>query len=168
MLFDEAYGKYYNELRRFGHQLNLSAESSEDIIQETFLKFYLELKKEMKIENPRAWIYKVFLNDFKTMAVKQNRIHRNKLNNENGEKSSDDIHDKYVEDERHQIVIQMLNQMETRDKDILLLYHKGFSYVEMADILEMNSNSIGKTLVRAIENLKKTIKTNYHEMFEQD
>ena len=55
MLFDEAYRKYYNELRRFGHQLNLSDESSEDIIQETFLKFFLELKKGMNIKNPRAW-----------------------------------------------------------------------------------------------------------------
>ena len=168
MLFDEVYGKYYNELRRFGHQLNLSDESSEDIIQETFLKFFLELKKGMNIKNPRAWLYKVLLNHFKTQVEKQNRINRSKLNQENGEKLSCDIHDNYVENERQQIVIQMLDQMEARDKDILLLYHKGFSYAEMADIMGMNPNSIGKTLVRAIENLKETIKINYHEMFEQN
>jgi RNA polymerase sigma factor (sigma-70 family) len=166
MLFDEVYGKYYNELRRFGHQLNLSSERSEDIIQETYLKFFLELKKGMNIKNPRAWLYKVFLNHFKNQVKKQNLINISKLNPEHEEKLSGDINTNYVENERQQIIIKMMNQLEARDKDILLLYHKGFSYAEMADIMGMNPNSTGKTLVRAIENLKKTLKTNYHEMFE--
>jgi hypothetical protein len=38
----------------------------------------------------------------------------------------------------------------------------------MAEILRINPNSIGKTLVRAIDKLKETLKTHYHEMFEQN
>jgi hypothetical protein len=32
--------------------------------------------------------------------------------------------------------------------------------------LEINPNSVGTTLVRAIERLKTTLKIQYHEMFE--
>lgn len=49
----------------------------------------------------------------------------------------------------------MLNKLQEKEKDILLLYHNGFSYAEMAEIMEINPNSVGKTLVRAIEKLKE-------------
>ena len=64
MAFDEVYRKHYHELRRFGRQLNVSAEKSEDMTQETFLRFYLEIQKDIVFENPRAWLYKVYLNLF--------------------------------------------------------------------------------------------------------
>jgi DNA-directed RNA polymerase specialized sigma24 family protein len=37
----------------------------------------------------------------------------------------------------------------------------------MAEILGINPNSVGKTIVRAIESLKEKLKTHYHELFEQ-
>ena len=168
MSFDEVYRNHYNELRRFGHQLNISAENSEDILQETFLKFLLELKKNVEFTNPRAWLYKVYLNQFRTKFDRQNRIDLSKKEVENYEKSGGDLHEDYARNERHQIVIQILDHLDKRDKEILLLYHNGFSYSEMSDILEINKNSIGKTLVRAIERLKQTLKIQYHEMFEQN
>jgi RNA polymerase sigma-70 factor (ECF subfamily) len=168
MSFDEVYRNYYNELRRFSRQLSLSAESSEDIIQDTFLKFYLELNKNIEFNNPRAWLYKVFLNQFRTRMERDNLI-----NGSNGQlagqrKFAGDLHEDYIKNERRQIVIQMLEKMVNRDKEILMLYHNGFSYAEMSEITGISPNSIGKTLVRAIESLKETIKIHYHELFEQN
>jgi RNA polymerase sigma-70 factor (ECF subfamily) len=168
MSFDEVYIKYYSELRRFGKHLNLTQEKCEDIVQETFIRFWLELKKNVIFNNPRAWLYKVFLNLFKTQFEIENR----RINsNESMNKSSDlvvDPHIDYIRNEKKQILIKMLDQLEGREKEILLLYHNGFSYSEMAEILEINPNSVGKTLVRAIESLKRTLKTHYHELFEQN
>jgi RNA polymerase sigma factor (sigma-70 family) len=168
MSFDDVYLKYYNELRRFGRQLNISADNSEDILQDTFLRFFLELKKNVEFNNPRAWLYKVYLNQFRTKVDRENRMNRNNEALENNGKSTGDIHEDYARNERHQIVIQMLNHLDKRDKEILLLYHNGFSYAEMAEILEINQNSVGKILVRAIDRLKQTLKIQYHEMFEQN
>jgi RNA polymerase sigma-70 factor (ECF subfamily) len=60
----------------------------------------------------------------------------------------------------------MLDQLSEKEKNLLLLYHNGFSYLEMAEILEINPASIGQMLVRAIKKLKNELKTHYHEMFE--
>jgi RNA polymerase sigma-70 factor (ECF subfamily) len=167
MSFDEIYRDHYNELRRFGRQLSISAENSEDIIQETFLKFYLELNKKVEFRNPRAWLYKVFLNQFRTRNGREKTINRSNGQLANSSYPAGDIHEEYANNERHQIVIQMLDQMDGREKEILLLYHNGFSYSEMAEIMGINPNSIGKTVVRAIASLKETIKIHYHELFEQ-
>ena len=77
-----------------------------------------------------------------------------------------DLHEEYAKNEKQSIVLEMLDKLTKKDREILLLYHNGFSYAEMAEILGINPNSVGKTLVRAIEKLKIILKTQYHEMFE--
>jgi RNA polymerase sigma factor (sigma-70 family) len=122
----------------------------------------------MIFNNPRAWLYKVFLNQFKTQfEIENRRINNNESMNESNDLIVDP-HIDYIKSEKKEILIKMLDQLEEREKEILVLYHNGFSYSEMAEILEMNPNSIGKTLVRAIETLKQTLKIHYHEMFEQN
>jgi RNA polymerase sigma-70 factor (ECF subfamily) len=166
MSFDEVYCKHYHELRRFGRQLNLSAEKCEDLTQETFLRFYNELKKEVEFENPRAWLYKVYLNQFNTLYNSQ----KFETNNSDSElisiAPSVDFQEEYSKDERKRIVFEMLDKLDERGKDILILYNNGLSYSEMAEILEINPKSVGTTLVRAIEKLKEALKIQYHEMFE--
>jgi RNA polymerase sigma-70 factor, ECF subfamily len=166
MSFDEVYSKYYKELRRFGRQLNIPVEKSEDLVQETFLKYYLELKKEVIIDNPRAWLYKVILNLFKTHI----NSNRNELPyTESAGRiiaTTADIYEVLAENEKHRIVMEMLEQLSKKEKEILILYNSEFSYAEMADILEINPNSVGNTLVRSIEKLKEILKNRYHEMFE--
>jgi RNA polymerase sigma-70 factor (ECF subfamily) len=166
MSFDEVYKKYYNELRRFGRQLNVSVEKCEDLTQETFLRYYLELKKDMVFENPRAWLYKVFLNLFKTNINSNRHELKDAEILVKAEERNFDLQAEYIRNEKQRIVIEMLERLTKKEKEILLLYHNGFSYAEMAEVLEINPNSVGKTLVRAIERLKETLKIQYHEMFE--
>jgi RNA polymerase sigma factor (sigma-70 family) len=168
MFFDDVYKKYYKELRCFGHQMNISPEKSEDITQETFLKFYMEIKKNIEFQNPRAWLYKVYLNlsrtYFNNEALKKNDheiLSKSQL-------QITDLHEEYSRKEKQRIVFEMLDRLTEKERSILLLYNHGLSYAEMAEVLEINPNSIGTTLVRAIESLKQTIKVHYHEMFEQN
>jgi len=166
MSFDEVYKKHYQELRRFGRQLNLSDDKCEDLAQETFLRFYTELKKEVEFENPRAWLYKVYLNQFKTLYSLQKHNTKSQDSRLNSDELSADLFEEYSKNERKRIVFEVLDKLGERDKDILLLYNNGFSYSEMAEIIEANPNSVGTILVRAIENLKANLKIQYHEMFE--
>lgn len=168
MSFDEVYKAYYQELRRFGRHLNISPENTSDLIQETYLRFYLELKKKVVINNPRAWLYKVLLNLFRTMVNSEKRELRIKEELATGKAGLYDLQDEYHNAEKQQIVLKILGRMPDRDKEILLLYNNGFSYNEMAEILEINPNSIGQTIVRAIEKLKERLNYQYHEMFEQN
>ena len=166
MAFDEVYKEHYNELRRFGRQLNISPDKCEDLNQETFLRFYVELKKEVVFENPRAWLYKVYLNLFKTQYNSRKYEPENPGIQIRIDEPATDLNEEYSKNEKQRIVLEMLDQLKDREKEILLLYHNGFSYAEMAEIMGINPNSVGKTLVRAIDRLKETLKVKYYEMFE--
>jgi RNA polymerase sigma-70 factor, ECF subfamily len=168
MSFDEVYKKHYKELKLFSRRLNISSEKGDDLLQETFLRFYLELKKNIRLTNPRAWLYKVFLNLFKTESNSEKRLIQN---NDNPGNITDNIYDlqaEYFNKEKHNIVVDTLSHLPEKDKEILLLYQNGFSYSEMAEIMEINPNSVGTTIVRAIEKLRGVLKIHYHEMFEQN
>jgi RNA polymerase sigma-70 factor, ECF subfamily len=166
MRFEEIYKLYYNEMKRFTFQLNIKENEKDDLIQDVFIKLYYEFEKNKEIENPRAWLYKTMLNQARTIH-KTFKLHAEiekevslKINNyTNTDKEFDDK-------ERKRIVMETLNQMSERDKEILLLYYDGFSYSEIAGITEINPNSVGTTLVRAIEKFKNVLKHQYHEMFE--
>jgi len=168
MVFDDLYIKYYKELRCFGHQMNISPEKSEDITQEAFLKLFIETKKNTELHNPRAWLYKVYLNLARTYFTSR-ALKRDRQEFVSGSQSLiTDLHEEYSQKEKQRIVSEMLDKLTEKEKSILLLYNHGLSYAEMAEVLEINPNSVGKTLVRAIEKLKETLKVHYHEMFEQN
>ncbi len=168
MSFDEVYTRHYYEIRRFGRQLSICPEECKDLIQETFLRFYLELGKNVVVKNPRAWLYKVFLNLSRTYLRSGNRKFNNSERVASDGNATSDLHEDYIKNERQHIVFNILMQLEEKEREILLLYHNGFSYAEMSEILGINPNSTGKTLVRAIDRLKETLKIQYHEMFEQN
>ena len=146
----------------------MPTESSGDILQETFLRYYLELKKGTEFDNSRAWLYKVFLNQIRNyLAAAKNNIPKTEMT-DRYETATESVHDDYTLQEKRRIVMEAMVGMEERDKEILLLYHQGFSYNEIAGITGTNPGSIGKTISRAIEKLKNSLKLRYNEMFDKD
>ena len=47
MSFEETYKAYYPELIRYGRQLNVNRGDLDDVVQETFLKYHIELEKNI-------------------------------------------------------------------------------------------------------------------------
>ncbi len=168
MSFDEIYKEYYKELRRFSLQLNHSAGKNEDLVQETFLKFYLELRKNNSIRNPRAWLYKVLLNSYRTQFTSEKKELQVMEALDNNNDLPYDFQADLFSGEKQEIVLKVLETLPDNVREILVLYNNGFSYSEMAEIMNINPASVGTTLVRAISKLKEILKLHYHEMFEQN
>ncbi len=166
MDFERIYAKHYRELFGFALLLRKNRTEAEDMVQEVFAKYYVELQKQTAFENPRAWLYKVLYNmsasQSKSKILHQKYIHHTE---KNGNTTSQWEMDFFLS-ERQRIVFSILENMEERDRNLLTLYHNGLSYSEIAETLQMNPASVGTTLVRSIEKLKNLLKSNYHEMFE--
>ncbi|MCU0456385.1 MAG: RNA polymerase sigma factor [Bacteroidales bacterium] len=168
MDFDDLYRKHYRELKRFCNQLNNTAEQSEDLVQDTFLKLYLEISKNVKITHPRAWLYKVVLNSWKTRLAGEKREKQALESAGNNEIMAFDLQNKLLNSEKQEIIIKILDTLPDNVREILMLYNNGFMYAEIAQIMDINPASVGKRIVRAIEKLKGILKLNYHELFEQN
>ena len=166
MKFEEIYKLYYSEMKRFAFQLKINDTEKDDLVQDVFVKLYYEFQAKTIIENPRAWLYKAMLNKSRTI-YKTSKIHFGieqeiflKKNNHT------DLNIELESDERKKIVLGIIDKMEEKDKEILLLYYDSFSYSEISEITGINYNSIGTTLVRAIQKIKNVLKLQYNEMFE--
>ncbi|MCX6333738.1 MAG: RNA polymerase sigma factor [Bacteroidia bacterium] len=168
MSFDEVYKEYYRELTRFSRQLNHSTDRSEDLVQETFMKYFLELRRNTSIKNPRAWLYKVLLNSFRTQ-IKSDKKELQVMETLNIKNDlPHDLQTDLFSGEKLAIVSKVLDTLPDNVREILVLYNIGFSYTEIAEIMDINPASVGTTLVRAINKLKEILKLHYHEMFEQN
>lgn len=164
MVFNEAYYQYYPELMRYGRQLQLSESEIEDLVQETFLRLHVELDKKVVFENIRAWLYKVLYNLVIT-RINRKSLHQSKLEHYKNLNTGNNTLEEFEKKEQGELVLKVLEQMPDPEKNLLLLYHNGLKYKEIAEVLEINPKSVGTMLVRAIGKLKILLKTEYHELF---
>lgn len=164
MSFNEAYYQYYPELVRYGRHLQVNENDVEDLVQETFMRLHVELGKEVVFDNLRAWLYKVLQNLVVTRFNSKN-LHRSKIEHYGNPDTGKDTLEELANRERSELVFKVLEQLPKNEKNLLLLYHHGLKYKEIAEVLEINPKSIGTMLVRSIDKLKLLLKTEYHELF---
>lgn len=164
MTFTETYNKYYPELIRYGRQLNVDKQDIEDLTHETFIRYHKEISRNVKFENPRAWLYRVLYN---LVITKKNAktLHESKINEMTHAEVIQDIDEERENTERKILVFQTLNRLPDSERNLLLLYHNGLKYKEIAEIMEINPSSVGTYLVRTINKLKTLLKADYHELF---
>lgn len=164
MSFKEVYEKYYPGLVRFGLQLNVNRVDAEDLVQETFLRYHVTISKDLVLDNTRAWLYKVMLNLTLTRKSTQS-LHDARNKSSQAYQSHINEEEAHASKERRELVFQVLEQLPAKEKNLLLLYHNGLKYKEIAEVLELNPASVGTLLVRAIDKLRSLLKKDYHELF---
>lgn len=134
-----------------------SKEDAEDIIQNTFYKIYT-LLDTLNDATIRPWFFRVALNeyiDFKRKKEHQN-IHFSKEIHTKLQHSNDDFDAIFNKDE----IFFLLKDVKKEYTEIFLLkYYYDFSYDEIAQLLDIQSDSVKQKLYRA----RKSIQTQVGE-----
>ena len=151
MTFEELYNQSYEPIYRFAFRMTGHSAAAEDITQETFLRMYKEMSSENCIKNHRAWLYRVAGNLCKNMLRRRQTL-RKIIDSGNG------THERTYQPEENciknsdiAIFRKALEKIPLKDRMLLQLYQDGLSYAEIAEAAEINKNSVGKMLSRAIE-----------------
>ncbi len=166
--FDALFDRYYHNIYTFVYGISGNAETSEDLSQETFLKLYHALPANLPIENPRAWLYRVAAN-LTLNLLKREKKFRDILHefpadtvtteyasaNGAGPQERD-----YIKHQETQLVRRQLALLPERDRVVLMLYREGFSYAQMAQMMDIKKNAVGVIISRAIDKLEKNVKKN--------
>jgi RNA polymerase sigma factor (sigma-70 family) len=159
--FEKVYKENYQVMFRIAQKMIYDKDVVSDIVQEVFIYFYEKLKQKHKIQYPKSWLYRATLNkciDHQKSLTKFTGIDKiidYKL----------DGHD-LIQEETRNILKIALNNLKGEEKMLAVLYSEGFSYKEMAEVLDMNYNSIGKTLSRTLKKIEMELKKLRYEMFE--
>lgn len=158
--------RYEAALRRYvGRLLGSSAQAVEDVLQEVFLKTYMNLNDYDGGRPFGPWIYRIAYNEA-VSHLRKNNTQPKAINGAEGqlilEQLADEAigHDLLEAGERDSRLRQALNSLEARYRDVLVLrYLEDKSYDDISDILEMPPGTVATRIQRGLKQLRSAIGT---------
>jgi len=153
--FSRIYDQHINKIYRFIFLKVNSQEVAEDLTSEVFLKTWQVFKKGQEIRNPNAFLYQVAKNE---LAIHYRKpkfqiVSTDKVNIIDPQPTPEEQH-KLKDDIGH--VQQVLSQLgEDYQNAIIWRYLDGYSFKEIAQILEKPEGTVRVMLHRALKELKE-------------
>ena len=168
-LFEEQLLPHADALFNFAYHLTYNEEDANDLVQETFLKAFRFINSFDSGTNAKAWLFKIlkngFINEYRRKKKEPNKVDYEDIiayqdaDEEKGGVAFDlreDIFDGMMGDE----ITIALNRLPIDFKTVILLCDiEGFTYEEMAKILDIPIGTVRSRLHRARNLLKDKLRT---------
>lgn len=157
--------KYHNEMFKFVYNILGSYESTEDVLQEIFLKTYSNLKKfNSEKASFRTWLYRIAYNH--TMNHLNSKEYKNNLVISTYEESSlvsnSSIEKDIVKEEKIDQIKTLIEKLLTsKHKEIMYLhFFSGLTVKEISETTEIPEKTIYKAIKTSIEKIKKEVEAD--------
>ncbi|HXM98743.1 MAG TPA: sigma-70 family RNA polymerase sigma factor [Candidatus Dormibacteraeota bacterium] len=166
--FAELIRRHQNRVFAVAGRILPRKEDVEDIAQQTFVKAYFSLKRFDQRAAFTTWLYKITVNECWDLLRKKKvrpLVYESDLSEDQarqyggtGEKGPDapDVLDRL---ENRQRVDRLLGGLDERDRMMLVLKEvEGFSIEEIAEIMELNGNTVKVRLFRARRKIAEKVR----------
>jgi len=142
--------QYSDRLYRYALKLTRDTESSKDLVQESFLKLWMN-KDKVNGDHVKPFLFRVLYNKMVDDKRKMGRItHVEMIPEKSGTKN--------VFGEDRDIIDKAFAQLEEKQKAIIMLRDwDGYSYDEIAKILDISLSNVKVNLFRARKKMKSVI-----------
>ena len=146
--FSELYAQLYQELYKFALYTMKHRQDAEDVVSETVIAAYENIKKLKKEESFRSWIFTILMNQCKK-HFKQNS---------ETEELKDEITAEEVSQEENHDLLQAFQTLDDEERMILSCsILEGYSSEESGHMLAMNPATVRSKKSRALEKLRKNL-----------
>jgi RNA polymerase sigma-70 factor, ECF subfamily len=153
-LFENAREDVYRYLLTLG----LAPAQAQEATQEVFLRLYGVLRQGQRIDNMRAWIFRVAHNHGLTLRGQEQRWRpfdpELEMRIPDGDTNPEQ---RLIERERRTNLGRAVAGLSPQQRQCLHLRTEGFRYREIAAILGISDSSVGEFLRRAIARLRKAL-----------
>ncbi len=159
----KSYEEHSDALFRYCYFQTSNREVATDLLQDTFTKTWLYLSEGKKIDNLKAFLYKVAKNLIIDYRRKKKSFSLDAIT-ETGIEFEDDTNteDKITERSDKEFVIGKLAELPDDDKEILSMrYVNEMSIREIADTLGLTTNNVSVRIHRAVEKMKGLLSNHY-------
>jgi len=166
-LFDEELFPQIDALFTFAYNLTYNESDANDLVQETYLKAYRFIDKYQANTNPKAWLFRilknVFINEYRKKSREPAKIDFDQMVAPGEEHpvlpATLDLREEIFDDLLGDEISAALNSLPVDYKTVILLCDiEGFSYEEIAEILEIPIGTVRSRLFRARNMLKQKLK----------
>ena len=147
-LLQEAHDAHYASIFRYLDRLSGDPDLAADIAQEAFVRLF---RRGSLPDKPDRWLVTVALNLFRNERSTVRR--RERLREEHAAELAPMAYSSPADGldalRMRARVRQALDRLTERERELVLLRAEGYSYRDMATILELNEGSVGTLLARA-------------------
>ena len=169
--FSYIISRYQESLARYIRRLGAnSTEDTEDILQEVFLKVYLNLNDFNPDLKFSSWIYRIAHNQVISHFRKRQarpEAHSLPIDSEGLQLLADDMALDHQSDIhlRQEGILAALRQIDSKYQEILILkFFEDKSYQEISDILKKPAGTVASLLNRAKKSLKEALPATWENI----
>ncbi len=162
--FEELVHLYAQTLYRFAFKLLENKEDAHDVVQESFIKAWKNLKKYDQKKSFKTWIFTITHRTALDFLRKRKNIHFSQLDTDEDtfEQSIIDTeplaHELFEKNENIDLINRALDTLSIQNKTILLLHDgEGMTFDEIAEIQDKSINTIKSQYRRSLLALKEYI-----------
>lgn len=168
LIFENEFLPHADALATFAFHLTLFDSSANDLVQETYLKAYRFIDKYDVGTNAKAWLFKImknaFINDYRKKSKQPAKIDYDEVVNflDEGKdatlSSYQDLREEMFENLMGDEVTNAINTLPVDSRTVILLCDiEGFSYEEIAKIIDVPVGTVRSRLHRSRNMLKKKL-----------
>jgi len=161
--------RYEQKLRRYARKFLFIKADTEDLVQEIFIKAYVNIRGFNSSMRFSPWIYRIAHNHFINALKKRKNEPRPILDPETifphpiAPQSADD---KIKKTEEKLLIEQYLQRLKPKYRDPLMLYYlEELSYQEVADVLKIPVKTVGVRLNRAKAQIQEIVKNENQKVW---
>jgi len=166
-IFDDEFMPHIDSMYNFAYKLTLEEEDAKDLVQETYLKAFRFISSFERGTNAKAWLFRIlknsFINDYRKKSKQPSKVDYQEVENIY---NSDDVNHNITVDLRSESVqsrigdevSNALNSLAVDFRIVIILCDlEGFTYEEMAKILDIPIGTVRSRLHRARNLLKEKL-----------
>jgi RNA polymerase sigma-70 factor (ECF subfamily) len=158
-LYEEIINRYQNKLHRYATYLTKDDQVGADVVQNAFIKAYINLNSFNTPKKFSSWIYRIAHNE--AINILQKNKNQVQLNEQLDYDSGQDLEEDFIKNEIIESTNNCLDQMPLKYKVPLSLYYlEEKSYEEISDILRLPTSTIGTHISRAKKIMKALCQKN--------
>lgn len=151
----ELFEKYKNISLKTVYLITGNLYTSEDIVQEAFIKCFYNVKSLRNIESFRSWFYKLLIR----MAWEFNKKEKRAIPTEDVYEKADNKITELTQKEENLLIHSQINQLEIKQKTTVILYYfNDLSIKEIAKIMSCLEGTVKSRLYSARKTLKIKLK----------
>lgn len=166
-LFEEEFMPYIDALYNFAYKLTFDEDDANDLVQETYMKAYRFVESYQQGTNAKAWLFRIlknsFINGFRKKSKEPAKVDYQEVesyyNSEDTKVSATtDLRVETVQDMIGDEIANALNALAIDFRTIIILSDlEGFTYEELAKILDIPIGTVRSRLHRARNLLKEAL-----------
>ncbi len=166
-IFDEEFMPHIDSMYNFAYKLTLEEEDAKDLVQDTYMKAYRFLNSFDQGTNAKAWLFRIlknsFINDYRKKSKQPAKVDYQEVeqiyNSDDADHNATvDLRSETVKNLIGDEVSNALNSLAVDFRIVIILCDlEGFTYEEMAKILDIPIGTVRSRLHRARNLLKDNL-----------